>query len=87
MKHWKRIPKATWTSYKFENTSTWQTFLSNTFCIKEEVKETNQNNMSKTLISFKWQQNSTCEEKSKGKSKVMKWRVCKVRPQAPKKTN
>jgi hypothetical protein len=81
----KWIPKATWTSYNFENTYTWQTFLSNTFCKKEEVKEANPNNMPKTLIPFKWQQKSTWGKKSRGKPKTIKLCGCKVRPQAPQK--
>jgi hypothetical protein len=36
MKHWDRIPKATWTSPDLRNTSTWQTSSSKTSCKTEK---------------------------------------------------
>jgi hypothetical protein len=65
VKHWEKIPKATWASFNFKSAFKWQTSVFNTSC----KKEVDLNGTPKTLIPSVGQQKLDKGEKLGGKLK------------------
>lgn len=69
MKHWKRIPNATRTSFNLASTSTWWTSSSKTSYKKDEEKEFELKRMPRILMSLIGQQKLVGKANLKGKPK------------------